>query len=92
MGFPYADIADLGASILTYADDQSAADRVADQLAEMIWDARDQVQPDLVPVDEAVTKAMAADEKPVVLAEVADNVGGGSASDGTVVITTPAPV
>jgi hypothetical protein len=68
VGFPYADIADLGASILTYAEDQSAADRVADQLAEMIWEARDQFQPDLMPVDEAVTRAMAADETPVVMA------------------------
>ena len=86
MGFPYADIADLGASILTYAEDQSAADQVADQLAEMVWDAHDQFQPDLMPVDEAVTQAMAADETPVVLAEAADNVGGGSAGDGTVVL------
>jgi microcystin degradation protein MlrC len=86
MGFPYADIADLGASVLTYAKDQSAANRVADRLAEMIWKAREQFQPDLVPVSEAVTLAMAADEIPVVLAEAADNVGGGSAGDGTVVL------
>ena len=86
MGFPYADIVDLGASVLAYAEDQSAADRVADQLAEMVWDARDGFQPDLMPVDEAVTMAMAADETPVVLAEAADNVGGGSAGDGTVVL------
>ncbi len=86
MGFPYADIADLGASVLTYAPDQSTADRAADRLANMIWEARDRFRPDLMPVDEAITLAMAADETPVVLAEAADNVGGGSAGDGTAVL------
>ena len=86
MGFPYADIADLGASVLTYAEDQSAADRVADRLAETIWDARALFEASLMPVDEAVTQAMAARETPVVLAEAADNVGGGSAGDGTTVL------
>ncbi|MEL6962696.1 MAG: M81 family metallopeptidase [Pseudomonadota bacterium] len=86
LGFPYADSPDLGGSVLTYADEQQAADRAADQLARQIWELRDQFRPDLMPVDAAVKLAIEADETPVVLAEAADNVGGGSAGDGTVVL------
>ena len=86
MGFPYADVPDLGASVLVYATEKEAADRAADDLARKIWQARDQFHPDLMAVDQAVQTAMAANETPVVLAEAADNVGGGSAGDGTVVL------
>lgn len=86
MGFPYADVADLGASVLVYATETEAAARAADDLARMIWQARDRFRPELMAVDEAVQTAMAAEKSPVVLAEAADNVGGGSAGDGTVVL------
>ena len=86
MGFPYADITDLGASVLTYAEEQAAADQAADELAKLIWEARDRFQPELRPIEDAVRLAIAARETPVVLAEAADNVGGGSAGDGTVVL------
>ena len=86
MGFPYADVPDLGASVLVYATEAKAAERAADDLVRMIWQARDRFQPELMAVDQAVRTAITADETPVVLAEAADNVGGGSAGDGTVVL------
>ena len=86
MGFPYADIPDLGASVLVYAPDEGAAERAADHLAWTIWNARDRFRPELMPVEQAVRTAMAMSATPVVLAEAADNVGGGSAGDGTVVL------
>ena len=86
MGFPYADVADLGASVLVYATDAGPAARAADDLARMIWQARDRFRPELMAVDQAVQTAITASETPVVLAEAADNVGGGSAGDGTAVL------
>ncbi len=86
MGFPYADVLDLGASVLAYATETEAAERAADDLARTIWKARDRFHPELMPVDQAVQTAITASETPVVLAEAADNVGGGSAGDGTVVL------
>jgi microcystin degradation protein MlrC len=86
MGFPYADVPDLGASVLIYATEAEPAARTADDLARMIWQARDRFRPELMAVDQAVRTAIAASETPVVLAEAADNVGGGSADDGTVVL------
>ncbi len=86
MGFPYADVPDLGASVLVYATEKEAAERAADDLAQRIWQARDRFHPDLMAVDQAVRTAIAASKTPVVLAEAADNVGGGSAGDGTVIL------
>ena len=86
MGFPYADVPDLGASVLIYATEKEAADRAAEDLAQRIWQARDRFHPALMAVDSAVQAAIKASETPVVLAEAADNVGGGGAGDGTVVL------
>jgi microcystin degradation protein MlrC len=58
----------------------------ADTLAQAIWERRDRFVPDLVPVEAAVAEALAARETPMVLVDAADNVGGGSAGDGTVVL------
>ena len=37
MGFPYADLPQLGVSILVYADDEARANASADELAVAIW-------------------------------------------------------
>ena len=86
MGFPYADVPQLGASVLTYADSEDATRTAADTLAYAVWERRDRFVPDLVPVDSAVAEGLAARETPVVLVDAADNVGGGAAGDGTVVL------
>ena len=86
MGFPYSDIAELGASVLVYGDDAGKAEDVARDLAAALWDVRHDLSPRLVPVPEAVARAIAASEGPVVLVDAADNVGGGSAGDGTAIL------
>ncbi|MGI9493256.1 MAG: M81 family metallopeptidase [Geminicoccaceae bacterium] len=86
MGFAYADTADLGASVLVYADDHAAADQAASDLASQIWKARDRFDPKLTSIGDAMRIATTTHETPLVLAEAADNVGGGSAGDGTVVL------
>jgi microcystin degradation protein MlrC len=88
MGFPYADIPDLGASVLAYGESEDETRRAADTLAHAIWERRDRFVPDLVPVEVAVAEALAARETPIVLVDAADNVGGGAAGDGTVVLDT----
>jgi microcystin degradation protein MlrC len=86
MGFPYADVAELGASVLTYGESDESTRTAADTLAYAIWERRDRFVPDLVPVEAAVAEGLAARETPVVLVDAADNVGGGAAGDGTVVL------
>ncbi|MDH3689537.1 MAG: M81 family metallopeptidase [Gammaproteobacteria bacterium] len=86
MGFPYADVAELGASVLVYAEDKDVADSAADELAAQIWKRRQSFHPTLTHVKPGVAEAVASNETPVVLVDPADNVGGGSAGDGTVAL------
>jgi microcystin degradation protein MlrC len=82
-GFAYADSDRIGVAVMTYGD---AADAVAARIAGLIWAARDQFAPVLVPVEDAVARAVQAPRGPVVLAEPADNVGAGAPGDGTVIL------
>jgi microcystin degradation protein MlrC len=86
-GFPYADVPAMGASVIAVADGNAALARsVADELGERLWEAR---RGFLVPCpgpEEAVAQALASDARPVVLVDLGDNVGGGSAGDGTVLL------
>jgi microcystin degradation protein MlrC len=86
-GFPWADIPITGFSVIVAAEgDRLLAQRAASHLAQEIWNRREQFAVQPVPVDEAVRRAMAATEGPVVLADIGDNPGGGAPADGTVLL------
>ena len=86
LGFPYADAPHLGASVLVYADDEQSAQCSAEMLAGEIWSRRESFDIALVAPDVAVAEALGSPQWPVVLVDPADNVGGGSAGDGTVIL------
>jgi microcystin degradation protein MlrC len=86
-GFPLADIADAGLSIYVVTDaDPALADRLADRLAAVAWEHRHEFRHVGLPVRDAVAQALALDGGPVVLADMADNTGGGAAGDGTAIL------
>ncbi|MGL5096087.1 MAG: M81 family metallopeptidase, partial [Planctomycetia bacterium] len=86
-GFPYSDVPDMGPAVVVVADDdKAAAEQAADELAERLWDARHAMGVALPTADLAVRQAIASATPPVVLVDFGDNVGGGSAADGTVVL------
>jgi microcystin degradation protein MlrC len=86
-GFAYADVAHLGVSVLAYGDG-AAAERCAEEMARAIWRRRDAFLPELMDVDAAVQLALRSYDGtgPIVIAEPADNVGGGSPGDITFVL------
>lgn len=86
-GFPWGDVQDVGSRMLVVADGDADRARVlAETLGREIFALRDQtVVPHLTP-DEAIDRALAAPVGPVVLADVADNAGGGAPSDSTFVL------
>ena len=86
LGFPYADAPHLGASVLIYADDTESARHCAESIAKEIWSRRESFDISLVAPDDAVAEALSSARWPVVLVDPADNVGGGSAGDGTVIL------
>jgi microcystin degradation protein MlrC len=86
-GFAYADVPQMGPSIVVVTDnDPELARREADRLGARLWEARDRMAASLPDAAAAVAQALAAPRTPVVLVDTGDNVGGGSAGDGTIVL------
>ncbi len=86
-GFPWADVPDMGPAVLAVSDGNKAvAQATADELAEAMWKVRHELDVQCPLPEEAVRLALQSDKKPVVLVDVGDNVGGGSAGDGTVLL------
>lgn len=86
-GFPYADVPDAGVSFLvTTDDDQAAADRLANELANLAWSLREQMIVRNADPAAAVAEAIALPRRPVMLVDVGDNIGGGTPGDGTVLL------
>lgn len=88
-GFPWADVPDVGASVIVVADnDPSLARSAADELGSWIWENRERWYYPPVSVREALQQANATGKFPVVLADHADNTGGGAPGDSTEVLRT----
>lgn len=83
-GFPYGDVADEGMKTLVVANrDRSLAERVAGELGREIFAMREAAAPQFLTIDQALDQALAAPERPVVIADTADNAGGGAPGDST---------
>ena len=86
-GFPWGDVADLGTRVLVVTDNRPAQGAtLARQLGEQFYAMRDRVQPAYDTIDGALDKALALAEGPTVLADVADNSGGGAPNDSTFIL------
>ena len=82
--YPYADVPDLGTKILVVTDDNKAhGDRIAKQLGEELIAMRDTVRPAFLSLEGALDAALRVEGGPAVVAEPADNAGGGAPSDST---------
>ncbi len=83
-GFPWGDVADVGAKTLVVADgDAVKAERLARALGEEFFAMREAVTARFLTMDEAIDRALAIDGGPVVIADVSDNAGGGAPGDAT---------
>jgi microcystin degradation protein MlrC len=86
-GFAYADVPHMGPSVVIVSDgDRDLAQRTADEIAAELWADRERFDVKLPDAASAVSQALRADKLPVVLVDTGDNVGGGSAGDGTVLL------
>lgn len=85
-GFMAGDSADLGAQAIVVTDgqpDRGAA--LAERLGREVFSFRGQTRPPFLPPDQALDQAAVA-ARPVVLADVWDNPGGGVAGDSTILL------
>jgi microcystin degradation protein MlrC len=88
-GFPYMDTDEAGFSVVVMTNnDMDLAEKYANELADLAWSLRKEFLKPLTPVTTAVERAMNAKSGPIVLADVADNPGGGGSGDGTVILET----
>jgi microcystin degradation protein MlrC len=83
-GFPWADVADVGARTLVITDgDADKAAHVARDFAARLWDIRDGLRMDFPDIATALDMAAAETEGPITLADMGDNAGGGAPADST---------
>jgi microcystin degradation protein MlrC len=86
-GYPYSDVTRLGMAVVVHSKgDAKLAAKSADKLKDQIWRARQAFTVRNIPADEAVRQAIDASDGPVILVDSADNIGGGTPGDGTVLL------
>jgi microcystin degradation protein MlrC len=86
-GFPWADIPDAGVSVVVVTDgDGGLAEQILDDVAGLVWSRRHELIKEFYTPEQAVKEAMASSEGPVILADAADNPGGGGSGDSTFIL------
>jgi microcystin degradation protein MlrC len=85
-GFQFADVPHVGAKMLAITDnDRPLAQRIAEEFGLRVYALRREIGIDAkaLPLDEALSKALAGKKTPVVVADQSDNSGGGAPGDST---------
>jgi len=87
--FPLADVPDMGASVYVVTEnDPTAAQGLADELAEWIYDRKELWQGSMPSTRDALDLAIEDGHFPIILADRNDNTGGGSPGDATGMLRT----
>lgn len=82
MVHPNLDQPDMGSGALVITDDDpELATSLATDVAQRYWQCRFELEPEIIPPQEAVARGLAVEGGPVVLVETADCAGGGAAGD-----------
>jgi len=85
--FPYADVAELSGRILVITDnDKAKADRLATEIGQEFISMRGRTAPDYLSIEDGIDTAVTFNASPVVMADPADNAGGGAPSDNTTIL------
>lgn len=88
-GFPWSDVPEVGSSVIVVADDdRHLAQSTADIFGTWIWENRERWYSPPVAVCDALDEGEKLGRYPIILADHADNTGGGSPGDSTEVLRT----
>ncbi|WP_289032173.1 M81 family metallopeptidase [uncultured Paraglaciecola sp.] len=83
-GFPWGDHEQMGAQVLVVTDNNTQlGQEIARELGKEIWQIREHFAPNYPNVKASLKVASEIPEKPLVIADMADNAGGGAPSDST---------
>jgi len=89
LGFPPADSKDCGPSLIVYGDSLASAEAQADKLLTAVMEREEKFVSRLTPLSGAIELALSrkpVQGRPVILADVQDNPGGGSGGDSVWII------
>ena len=82
--FPWADVPSTGVKLLAITDnDPAGAEEIAEAYGRKFFSLRHELLFDSLPLGEAMSKAVSHPNYPIVIADQADNAGGGAPSDST---------
>ena len=88
-GFAWADVPDVGCSVICVADgDQHLAETTAKELGDWLYENRERFYSPPLPVKDALAEGEKLGKYPVIVADHADNTGGGSPGDSTEILRT----
>lgn len=88
-GFPWADVPHMGASVIVVADgNPQLARTTADEIGDWVWQRRERWHCKPLTVGEALELGERQGRYPIILADMADNTGGGAPGDSTEVLRT----
>lgn len=88
-GFPWSDVLNMGPSVIVNAEaDPALAESIAAELAAWLWEQRARWHCPPVSVAEAIEAGFARGRFPIILADHADNTGGGAPGDSTEILQT----
>jgi microcystin degradation protein MlrC len=86
-GFPWADVPQMGASVIVVADgDPKLTRTTADEIGDWVWQRRERWHRKPLSVAEALDLGHKEGRFPIMLADMADNTGGGAPGDSTEVL------
>ena len=86
-GFFCSERRETGISVVVTTDrEPNLAREIAEKMKEACWTQRHSFHTDMVSVEDAVREAIATDEGPVVLGDLADSGGAGTPGDGTAIL------
>lgn len=88
-GFPWSDVPEMGPSVIVVADrDQSLADKTADELNDWVCSRKERWYRQPPTVRDAIATGEKEGHFPIMLADMADNTGGGASGDSTEILQT----
>jgi len=86
LGFPYADVAEMGSALIAVTDDdRTLAEQCVTELADYMMQNRASFKADLETVTETLDRCSQL-EGPICLLDMGDNTGGGSPADSTILL------
>ena len=84
--FPLSDVPQAGACVITVAQDTRVAADLAQELAAMLWDAREGFVQPPQNFDAVIRQAVGLNQHPVIIADPGNNAGSGGSVDTTAVL------